>query len=165
MVFLCVLQVLEKYADVKRDLHVFHAGLEEANNQTKFNCQPLLPDIKRHIRNNKAILARQIQVICTPLNLISKFNLLYILYILNWTGCYCALTEWHARGLFSIADVFRSDRGPETLPETSTRKAGAFCELIQGQHLQWTHDRLQRQWIRQWGAVLWPIELGQGTSA
>lgn len=55
------LTVLEKYADVKRDLHVFHAGLEEANNQTKFNCQPLLPDIKRHIRNNKAILARQIQ--------------------------------------------------------------------------------------------------------
>lgn len=55
------LTVLEKFADVVRDLQALHDGLEEATNQTAVICQGFLNDIKHHIRNNRVILQRQIQ--------------------------------------------------------------------------------------------------------
>lgn len=55
------LTVLQKFADVMRDLQVLHDGLEEAKNQTAVTCQTLLEDIKLHISNNRVILQRKIQ--------------------------------------------------------------------------------------------------------
>lgn len=55
------LTVLERFADVMRDLQVFHDGLEEFKNQTAGKCQSHLHDIQQHIRNNRLILQHQIQ--------------------------------------------------------------------------------------------------------
>ncbi|KAJ0063411.1 hypothetical protein NL108_002661 [Boleophthalmus pectinirostris] len=55
------LTLLEKFSETVSDLQVLERGLEEAQNQTSLSCQPLLNTIKLHVRNNMAILQRQIQ--------------------------------------------------------------------------------------------------------
>ncbi|KAJ0022406.1 hypothetical protein NQD34_009896 [Periophthalmus magnuspinnatus] len=54
------LTLLEKFSETMSDLQMLQNGLEEAQNQTFLSCQPLLKDIKLHMRNNRVILQSQI---------------------------------------------------------------------------------------------------------
>ncbi|CAL1571206.1 unnamed protein product [Knipowitschia caucasica] len=55
------LTVLERFSETVSDLQLLHEGLEDIKNVTSLSCRSLFEDIQLHMRNNRAILLRQIQ--------------------------------------------------------------------------------------------------------